>query len=156
MSQCLKPLKIIKNENEYKIRQYIKTLELIQIEEPKLTKWQKFKRFVYDRNPIYNQLTTKQKQLLHTIAPLWANIVENNLQGNIIVRDDLGRIYDLNSMNGRHCLVRYVYGFGDTTCSTCFRYNINFAGLNSRSSRNCDYLSIRNSLPAFLDHYYHE
>lgn len=159
--QKLKRLEIIKRDNEYKITKYIKTLELVEIEEPelpKLTRWQKLRRVnikkqVYNLNPIYNQLTIRQKQLLHTIAPLWANIIEHGMEGNMIITDDMGKRYDLTSMNSRHCLVGEAYGFGFTSCSTCAKFNYDFAGMNDARWRNAYYMPFIRRLPEFLNHY---
>lgn len=151
----LKPLELIKTENGYKITQYVRQLELIPIAEPKLTLLQKFKRKYFDTNPIYNELTTLQKSVLHTIAPIWANILEHNLPGSMLVTDDAGNRYSLDSSDGRACLVGEVYGFGyGDNCYACFDYNIKFASLNKVDFRNSNYLGIKDNLKLFLNHYY--
>lgn len=153
----LKPLKLIKKENGYKIKQYVKTIDLVRLEEPSKSK--KLKHFFYKlTNPIYYQLSDKEKRILHTISPIWANILENNLGGSMIVTDDNGNRYDLDSMSSTHCLVGEVYGFpeygGYGSCGECRHYNIHFAGLNNPHLRNSSFLSIRGDLKEFLNHYY--
>lgn len=151
----LKPLKIIQKENAYKISQYVKHAELVELDEAPIPAWKKIlKTLLFIGNPCYDNLTEQQKRLLHTIAPIWANIIQHRMDGKMIVTDDKGKRYDLNSMNARHCLVGEVNGFDETNCSNCYNYNIGFASLNSSSLRNSSILNIRNELGEFLDHYY--
>lgn len=153
-------LSLIKKENEYRISSYIKTLSLVKLDaEPplsmydKIIKKLKLTRF-FDHN-IYSYLSTRQKRVLHTIAPLWANILEHNLDGRIIIKDDKGNRYDLNSMHPNQCLVGEAYDFKfGGSCSICYSFNISFAGLNDRESRNCSFLGFDIKLKNFLDHYY--
>lgn len=152
--QKLKQLRLIKKENKYSIGKYVKTLDLVELDDKQVSVFKKLSRKVYDGNPIYNELTNRQKRVLHTIAPIWANIIAHKMEGKMIVTDDEGRRYNLDSMDSRSCLVGEVDGFGWSDCGTCGEYNMHFASLNSVDLRNSRYLSGINNLKGFLDHYY--
>lgn len=154
MSTELKPLRLIKKENKYSIGKYVKTIDLVEIEPEKINVLKKLQRKMWDDNPIYNQLSNRQKRVLHTVAPIWANILANKMEGSMIVTADDGKRYSLDSMDSQACLVGEVYGFGWTECMTCNGYNTGFASLNSVSTRNSSYCEIKDELKGFLDHYY--
>jgi len=154
MSTELKPLRLIKKDNKYSIGKYVKTIDLVEIEPEKVNALKKLQRKMWDDNPIYNQLSNRQKRVLHTVAPIWANILSHKMGGSMIVTDDSGKRYSLDSADSHSCLVGEVYGFGYTTCGVCHGYNMNFASLNSVDMRNSIFLGIINDLKGFLDHYY--
>jgi len=154
MSTELKPLRLIKKENKYSIGKYVKTTELVEIEPEKVNVLKKLQRKMWDDNLIYNTLTNRQKRVLHTIAPIWANILSHKMEGSLIVTDDSGKRYNLDSGDSHSCLVGEAYGFGWTTCGTCHDYNMSFASLNSVSMRNSVFLGMSRDLKGFLDHYY--
>lgn len=151
----LKPLKFLQTESGIKVAKYVKQVQLVELDEPKVPMWKKIIRVLtWNTNPMYNGLTDLQKRLLHTIAPLWANILQHNMHGNMVVTDDAGNKYDLNAMKHTTCLVGEVNGFGDTRCRKCSRFNMGFASLNDPGMRNTGYLGMRADLSNFLDHYY--
>lgn len=153
----LKPLKIIRKQNEYRIKEYVKHLNLVELDPEELTKIMKIKRKLFGKpkNPIYDNLTTIQKRVLHTIAPLWGNILQYNMEGTLIVHADNGNAYDLNSVSLYHCLVGEVWGFKYADCDVCMGYNVQFANLSSIWARNeSNHNNIQGKLSGFLDHYY--
>jgi len=154
MSTELKPLRLIKKDNKYSISKYVKTTDLVEIEPDKISTLKKLQRKVWDGNPIYNTLSNRQKRVLHTVAPIWANILSHKMEGSMIVTADNGKRYSLDSMDSQACLVGEVNGFGWTECGTCHNYNMNFASLNSVDRRNSAFLGIADDLKGFLDHYY--
>lgn len=138
-----------------KISGFLKSLN-IEYHEDKVSFLDRVKARLSPNRSIYRSLNNRQKVILHTIAPLWANILQYGLSidGGLIVTNDEGRRYNLNSLDTRSCLVGEAYHFGDCyKCSTCYGYNISFASLGRTEIRNSPFVGYSKDLKNFLNHY---
>lgn len=135
-----------------KISQYLKNLRI----EPDHVGWLERYRVKHDKKrALYRALTDDQKITLHQIAPIWANMLQYGIStdgGRVVTTDD-GRQFNLNSIDGRSCLVGEVHGFQyafySNNCKICQHYNNDFACLGDTESR----IKYEYSLKTFLDHY---
>lgn len=144
------------NISSYKSPKFERKLKLVELEPEKQLSileslQKKMGKDMGQYSKVYKELTYQQKVTLHTIAPLWANLIQHDIYGSITVQSDEGETYKLASCSPTSCLVGEAYGFSHSNkCGICHNYNMNFASIGREWVRKRDI----HVIGGFLDHYY--